>query len=156
MNGGIINMKNQNGFTLLEVIVSMLLFTIGVLGMMGLQVLATRGAVIGNNNTVENYLAQSLTAQLGQLPMNAPALSIGNHGYGASSDACLSCADCNVAVDSSGQCIANSIGNLYQVSWIVQNVTTMNSGTVDNLKSIAITISWANGNFTVTLPAAHY
>ncbi len=149
-------MKNQKGFTLLEVIVSMLLFTIGVLGMMGLQVLATRGAVIGNNNTVENYLAQSLTAQLEQLPMNAPALSIGNHGYGASTDACLSCADCSVAVDSSGQCIANNFGNLYKVGWIVKNVTTMNSGTVDNLKSIAVTISWANGTFTVTLPAAHY
>ena len=149
-------MKNQNGFTLLEVIVSMLIFTIGVLGMMGLQVLATRGAVIGNNNTVENYLAQSLATQLGQLPMGAPALSTGTHGYGASTDACLSCADCNVAVDSSGQCIANNVGNIYQVGWVVKKVTTMNSGTVNNLKSIAITISWANGNFTVTLPAAHY
>ena len=156
MNGGIINMKNQNGFTLLEVIVSMLIFTIGVLGMMGLQVLATRGAVIGNNNTVENYLAHSLAAQLEQLPMNDPALSTGNHGYGASTDACLSCANCNVAVDSSGQCIANNVGNIYQVSWNVQNVTTMNSGTADNLKSIAITVSWANGNFTLTLPASHY
>lgn len=149
-------MKNEKGFTLLEVIVSMLLFTIGVLGMMGLQVLATRGAVIGNNNTVENYLAQSLAAQLEQLPMNAPALSTGSHGYGVSSDACLSCANCNVAVDSSGQCIASNVGNIYQVGWVVKNVTTMNSGATNNLKSIAITISWANGTFSLTIPAAHY
>ena len=155
MNGGIINMKNQSGFTLLEVIISLLLFTIGVLGMMSLQVLATRGASIGNNNTVENYLAESLATQLEQLPMNATALSTGSHGYGASSDACLSCANCNVAVDSSGQCIANS-GSIYQVSWVVTNVTTKNSGATNNLKSIAITISWANGNFSLTIPAAHY
>lgn len=150
-------MKNEKGFTLLEVIVSMLIFTIGVLGMMGLQVLATRGALIGNNNTVENYLATSLATQLQQLPsMNAPELSIGNHGYGASTDACLSCANCNGAVDATGQCIANNAANIYQVSWTVKNITTMNSGTPDNYKSIAITISWANGNFTVTLPASHY
>ncbi len=149
-------MKKQDGFTLIEVVVSMLLFTIGVLGMMGLQVLATRGASIGNNNTVENYLAQSLATQLEQLPINDPALSTGSHGYGASSDACLSCANCNVPVNAIGQCIANSIGNIYQVSWVVKNVTTMNSPTVNNLKSIAITISWANGTFSLTLPAAHY
>ncbi len=149
-------MKNEKGFTLLEVIVSMLIFTIGVLGMMGLQVLATRGAMIGNNNTVENYLAQSLAAQLEQLPMNATALSTGSHGYGASSDACLSCADCNGMVDATGQCIANNIGNIYQVSWVITPVTVMNSGSTNNLKSIAITISWANGTFSLTIPAAHY
>ncbi len=134
----------------------MLLFTIGVLGMMGLQVLATRGAVIGNNNTVENYLAQSVATQLQQLPMNASALSNGSHGYGASSDACLSCANCNVAVDATGQCIANAIGNIYQVNWVVTTGTTMNSGTTNNIKSIAITISWANGTFSLTIPAFHY
>jgi type IV pilus assembly protein PilV len=149
-------MKKQDGFTLLEVVVSMLLFTIGVLGMMGLQVLATRGAVIGNNNTVENYLAQSLASQLGQLTMNDPALSVGSHGYGASTDACLACANCNGLVDATGQCIANNQGNIYQVSWVVKNVTTFNSGTANNLKSIAITISWANGSFSLTIPATHY
>lgn len=149
-------MKNEKGFTLLEVLVSMLIFTIGVLGMMGLQVLATRGAMIGNNNTVENYLARSLATQLGQLPFNSTALSTGSHGYGTSSDACLSCADCNGPVDATGQCIANNIGNIYQVSWVVTNVTTQNSGTTNNLKSIAITISWANGTFSLTIPATHY
>jgi type IV pilus assembly protein PilV len=148
-------MKKQDGFTLIEVIVSIILFAIGVLGMMGLQVLATRGAVIGNNNTVANYLANSLAGELEQLPINDPSLIIGNHGYGGSNNPCLLCNDCTKLVDSQGQC--NGANNdVYQVSWTVTNVSTFNSGTANNLKSIAVTISWANGNFSLTLPSGHY
>ncbi|MCL4558805.1 MAG: prepilin-type N-terminal cleavage/methylation domain-containing protein [Deltaproteobacteria bacterium] len=147
-------MNKENGFTLLEVLVSIVLFTIGVLGMMGLQVLATRGAVIGNNNTIGNYLAQSLAGELQGLPFTAQALSSGSHGYGNSNDACLFCADCMASVDTQGSCNTGG-NNIYQVSWVVTPIMPFGS-TTQNLLSIAIKISWANGSFTYTVPAAHY
>ncbi len=145
---------NERGFTLLEVLVSIVLFTIGILGMMGLQVLATRGAAIGNSNTIGNYLAQSLSDQLQGLPFTAPALSSGSHGYQNSSDACLFCANCNSGVDAMGSCNPGGT-NLYQVSWVVTPVTP-SGGTTGSLLSIAIQISWADRNFTYTVPVEHY
>ncbi len=155
-------MNKQEGFTLIEVIVSILLFAIGVLGMMGLQVLATRGAVIGNNNTAGNYLAKSLASELQQLPVTDLKLKAGPHGYGASTDACLLCNDCGNRVDALGYCVANQANNfnvnnnVYDIIWTVTPVTTVNSGTLNNLLSVAITVEWANGNFTLTIPAGHY
>lgn len=149
-------LNKQSGFTLLEVVVSILLFAIGILGMMGLQVLATRGAAIGNNNTVANYLAQSQANQLEALPITATALQLGSHGYGYTGDACLLCANCGIRVNELGTCIANDSTNLYSISWVVTPYTVGQNSTQGNLKSIAMTVSWASGNFTLTLPAGHY
>ena len=154
-------MKKRDGFTLIEVLVSIILFAIGVLGMMGLEVLATRGAVIGNNNTVANYLAQSLAGQLEQLPVSSQALVAGTHGYGASTDACLFCNNCGSRIDALGYCVPNQSNNYnvnnnnYTITWTATPVQTPNS-TLDNLLSIAITVSWANGNFVLTIPSGHY
>ncbi len=154
-------MKKQGGFTLIEVLVSIILFAIGVLGMMGLQVLATRGAVIGNNNTVANYLAQSLAGQLEQLTVSSPALTAGSHGYGHTTDACLLCDNCGNRIDALGYCVPNQAnnnninGNIYTIQWVATPINTSFSA-VNNLLSIAIIVSWANGNFTLTIPSGHY
>ena len=148
-------MKNQKGFTLIEVLVSIILFSIGILGTMALEVLATRGAVIGNNNVTANYLATSLAGELQTLPITDTRLSAGSHGYGNTTEACLSCNDCGQKVDSTGACNSNQIP-IYSLTWTVTPVTTLNSGTANNLLSIAITVSWANNNFTLTVPDGHY
>ena len=154
-------MKKRDGFTLIEVLVSIILFAIGVLGMMGLQVLATRGAVIGNNNTVANYLANSLAGQLEQLPVSSWALTAGNHGYGASTDPCLFCNNCGNRIDALGYCVPNQANNfnvnnnIYTITWNNTPIETANS-TLNNLLSIAITVSWANGNFVLIIPSGHY
>lgn len=163
----IISLNKQEGFTLIEVIVSILLFVIGILGMMGLQVLATRGAVIGSNNTTANYLSQSLAAELGQLPVTAQALKEGTHGYGSSSDACLLCNNCNQRIDEMGYCVAdqanqyNIANNVYTINWVVAGVTSSSpvggsSGTPNHL-SIVIYVKWgANGSFMFKVPSGHY
>ena len=148
-------MKNQKGFTLLEVLVSIILFSIGILGTMALEVLATRGAVIGNNNVTANYIATSLANELETLPVTDPRLSAGSHGYGYSNEACLLCSDCGQKLDSAGSCNSQMIP-IYSVNWTVTPVTTRGSGTTDNLLSIAITVGWANSSFTLTLPQGHY
>lgn len=148
-------MSKQEGFTLIEIIVSILLFTIGVLGMMSLQVLATRGSVIGNNNTVANYLAQSVAGQLEQLQFTDTTLATGNHGYKVSNDQCLSCANCTNPVNSFGQC-NGGIDNVYRVNWFVAYAMSNGSPTPDNLKTILITVEWGHGNFLITLPVVHY
>jgi prepilin-type N-terminal cleavage/methylation domain-containing protein len=149
-------MKNQKGFTLLEVLVSIILFAIGILGTMALEVLATRGAVIGSNNITANYLAASLANELETLPVTDSRLSTGSHGYGYTTEACLSCSNCANLVDSTGACGTTSLTPVYQITWTVTPVTTAGSNTTNNLLSIAITVSWAGGNFTLTLPQGHY
>jgi prepilin-type N-terminal cleavage/methylation domain-containing protein len=148
-------MKNQKGFTLIEVIVSIILFSIGILGTMALEVLATRGAVIGNNNVTANYIATSLASELETLPVTDTRLSAGSHGYGYTNEACLVCTNCGQMVDSTGACNGQLIP-VYSVEWTVTPVTTFNSGTVNNLLSIAITVGWAGGNFNLTIPQGHY
>jgi len=146
-------MNKQKGFTLTEVLVSIIIFAIGILGMMALEVVATKGAVIGNNNTVATYLAQSVARQLEGLPLTASALTSGNHGYSVSTDPCLLCNNCGAPVNTAGECVSGN-NNGYHVSWTVTKVTTANSGTTNNLSSIAVMVSWANGRISLTLPAA--
>lgn len=149
-------MNGEKGFTLLEVLVSIILFAIGILGTMALEVLATRGAVIGSNNITANYLATSLANELETLPVTDTRLSAGSHGYGYTSEACLACSNCGSLVDSTGACGTTSLTPVYRVNWTVTPVTTAGSNTTNNLLSIAITISWAEGNFTLTIPQGHY
>ncbi len=46
----------EGGFTLLETLIAMFVFSIGLLGVMSMQVLAVRGNSFGDNNTRANTL----------------------------------------------------------------------------------------------------
>jgi type IV pilus assembly protein PilV len=67
-------LKDKKGFTLLEVMITMLISTIGLLGLAGMQVMAIKGNSFGQQMTVASTLAQN---QLEEMRQNAGALANG-------------------------------------------------------------------------------
>jgi type IV pilus assembly protein PilV len=70
-----ITLKESRGFTLLEVMIALVIFAIGLLGLAGLQVMAIKGNSFGQQMTVASTLAQN---QLEALRESAGSLSDGN------------------------------------------------------------------------------
>lgn len=101
INKKIINKKNgdSKGFTLIEVLVAMAIFSIGILAVGSMQLSATRGSSSARLSTEAVSIAQSQAESLILLPYNsAPALDVGPHG-------------------------PNPVG-VYQVSWDVWDTAT--------------------------------
>ena len=90
--------NKESGFTLLEVLVSIVIFVIGILGLMALQVFAIKGAYLGERTTEAVELANSMINEIQATPYNASnpgEFSEGSHP--ASGEGCLQCpTSCNV------------------------------------------------------------
>jgi type IV pilus assembly protein PilV len=67
--------KGQRGFTLLEVMITMVILAIGLLGLAGLQIIAIKGNSYGQQMTVASTMAQN---QLEQMRQGAVALVTSN------------------------------------------------------------------------------
>ena len=67
--------KDARGFTLLEVMVALVIFTIGLLGLAGMQIMAIKGNSFGQQMTVASTIAQN---QLEAMRESAGSLSDGN------------------------------------------------------------------------------
>ena len=73
--------SNSKGFTLIEVLVAMAIFSIGILAIGSMQLAATRGSSSARLSTEAVTLAQSQAETLILLPYNSsPALDTGSHG----------------------------------------------------------------------------
>lgn len=68
-------MKDTNGFTLLEVMITLVILAIGLLGLAGLQIIAIKGNSFGQQMTVASTIAQN---QLEQMREGAVALTSSN------------------------------------------------------------------------------
>jgi type IV pilus assembly protein PilV len=67
--------KDTRGFTLLEVMITVVILAIGLLGLAGLQIVAIKGNSFGQQMTAASTLAQN---QLETLRQSAGSLSNGN------------------------------------------------------------------------------
>src|SRR5512137_2120231 len=75
--------KYQRGFTLIEVLLSLIILAIGLLGIAGMQVTSTRGNFSSKNLTQGTYVAQDGLEFLKNLPPASPQLQAGNYGDGS-------------------------------------------------------------------------
>jgi len=57
-------LKQQSGLMLIEVLVSILIFSIGILGMVGLQVAATQNSANAEYRTIASSLANDIVSQM--------------------------------------------------------------------------------------------
>src|SRR4030065_75044 len=73
----------QRGFTLIEVLVSLIILAIGLLAIAGMQVTSTRSNFSSKNLTQGTYVAQDGLEFLKNLPFNSPQLQAGNYGDGS-------------------------------------------------------------------------
>lgn len=56
--------KNVSGVVLLEVLISILLFSFGVLGLVGLQVVATQSSINSQDRAIASILANDMVSQM--------------------------------------------------------------------------------------------
>ena len=58
------NIRNQHGFTLLEVLIALLILSIGLLGLAALQTTSLRSNQMANMRTLATYLAYEMTDRM--------------------------------------------------------------------------------------------
>jgi type IV pilus assembly protein PilV len=72
--------NDQKGFSLIEILISMTIFAIGVLALAEMQITAIRGNAFSSTTTDGTTLAQDRIEQLMNLPYDDANLNAGNHG----------------------------------------------------------------------------
>lgn len=77
-------MKNNDGFTLIELVVAILIFAVGILGVIKLQTHSIANASFGMHLTNATNLANNRIERIRGLSLDHADLSLGAHAGGAS------------------------------------------------------------------------
>ena len=77
------NSSGENGFTLIEVLIGVIILAIGVLAIAGMQITSTRGNSFSNNLMQASYVAQDRLEFLKNLPFTDPQIQNGSSGNGS-------------------------------------------------------------------------
>lgn len=120
-------LSNQNGFTLLELLIALTILTIGLLGLAGLHIAAIQGNVSGFKISTATAVAQERIEELKALDATDTDLSVGAHAD-----------DCSVI-----QCVIQGI--TYNRSYTIQDNTPV-SGT----STMTLTITWVEPRTGIT------
>jgi len=150
-------MKNHNGFSLLEVLVSMAIFSIGLLALLGLQITAIQANAISTRLTEATYLAQTWISYLQTLKFDSSTPSLaGTTGCDFSFSTTAGLATATPTLDSTCQ-RANDNNNIrpvffgtnfltggpFQLYWGVRDVFLTNpAGLKPDLKRIGVLVRW--------------
>ncbi len=73
---------NKQGFTLIEVIISLILLAVGLLAIAVMQTTAVRGNFFSHYLTQASYVGQDRLEFLDTLPINSAELQAGDHNDG--------------------------------------------------------------------------
>ncbi len=117
-------LSNQNGFTLLELLVALTILTIGLLGLAGLHIAAIQGNVSGFKISTATAVAQERIEELKALDGSSAALNAGAHA------------------DDGNQVVQ---GITYNRSYTIQDNTPI-SGT----STMTLTITWVEPRTGIT------
>ena len=74
--------QSNKGFSLLEVLITLVILSVGLLGTAEMQVTSISGNAFSNNVTVATGLAQNKLEELKKLPNSDATLSAGDHYEG--------------------------------------------------------------------------
>jgi type IV pilus assembly protein PilV len=113
-------MKNDQGFTMLELLIAIAILAIGLLGLATLQSTSIQGNRDSKELTTAVFLAEKKMEEMKSAAFNAAPLNIG------------SSTDINNPMNGSG-----ATGGIYYRSWNVQRYLSSN-----NMKQITVSVSW--------------
>ena len=119
------NTDKDQGFTLIEVLIAMFIFTIGILAVASMQVSALTGNSVADRATNRIVSAQYKLEELIALPYDDPKLDIAGNPH-----------------EDEGEPIADN----YTISWLVTD-----TGPIANAKRITIRVTAPNGSQTVVV-----
>ena len=74
--------QSEKGFSLLELLIALVVLSVGLLGMAEMQVTSISGNAFSNNVTIATGLAQNKIEELKKLPNSDATLSAGDHDEG--------------------------------------------------------------------------
>jgi type IV pilus assembly protein PilV len=114
---------NQKGFSLLEVLIAISIFAVGLLALAQMQITSIQGNAFSSRTTDATTLAQDRLEQLMALAYTDADLNAGDH--------------------EDAQTLQ---GVAYTVSW---NVT--NNALINNTKTVIMTVAWSEGGRQRTL-----
>jgi type IV pilus assembly protein PilV len=75
-------LRREDGFTLIEVVLGLLIFAFGLLSLAGMQIISIKGNSFSNNLTLATILAQDKMEESEQLSFSDSKLSSGQHNEG--------------------------------------------------------------------------
>ena len=114
----------ERGFTLLEVLIAISIFAVGVLAVATMQISATRGNRLGNELTQATTLAQQQIEALKGADFSSATLALGNYN------------------DPDNPIVETSSGaGLFNRSWVIAANTTFS-------RLVTVTVSWTIGTNT--------
>jgi len=118
MGKGEIDMLDKRGFTLLEVLIAISIFSVGLLAVASMQISAIGGNRLGNELSTATFLAQEQIETLKSASFISATLATGNY------------TDPNNPIDETG---AN--GGIFARSWVIAPNTTFS-------RTVTMTVSW--------------
>ena len=113
-------MSGENGFTLIEVLIAISIFAIGLLAVAALQITAFQGNRVGDELTKATMLAQMQVEALKGADFNSATLAPGNY------------VDANNPIDETG---APAPGGRFTRTWTIANNTTFS-------RLVTVTVGW--------------
>ncbi len=128
------NLSNQHGFTLIEVMVALVIFTISLLGLAGLQAAALRDNHLANQNTIAIQMAEDMAERL---RANPSGIRNGDYNAISSKPGSQNCYH--------GNCTSSQIAQMDAYQWftMIQNLLPSGTGTVTaNGDQFVITVMW--------------
>ncbi|MGI2257745.1 type IV pilus modification protein PilV [Shewanella sp. GXUN23E] len=143
--------RSHSGFSLIEVLVALIILTIGLIGIFNLHLVAKRGSYESFQQTQAAYLASDI---ISRMKLNRTELTsyAGTYTGGLSAPA----VQCDVAVGGNVICDTSQtrLWDLYQWETLIRGETEMvadnNVGSLDNAQG-CILVNPANGEVTVIL-----
>ena len=138
-----LSIQDNKGFTIVEVMISLAIFSIGFLAYSGLQLSATKA------NTKARWLTQAMTCatdraeQLLDLPYAHTDLTAGVHSLAADAD--------EIDNNSDGRIDEPGESGPLNFSWTVTDGATLN-----NVKTINISIAWSSPYDQHTMNLVYY
>lgn len=124
---------NSEGFTLIEVLISVAIFSIGVLAVAAMQLSSVRGNAVARGVTEKVSLASDRMEELLSLPYTDTLLAAGEHSESAGS---FTQATDGIDNDNDGQIDEAGESGFMSISWNVQDNTPL-----DRTKTIEVTVS---------------
>ena len=78
MTGSLVNSTKEQGFSLIEVLISMVIMGVGLLGLAGLQITSMKGTTNANSRNVANMLVMDLSDRMRSNPIGVAGGFYGN------------------------------------------------------------------------------
>ncbi len=111
-------MSDENGFSILEILIAVSIFAVGLLAVAALQITSFRGNRVGDELTKATMLAQMQVEALKGLDFNSANLAPGNY------------IDVNNPIDETG-----AAGGRFIRTWTIANNTTFS-------RLVTVTVGW--------------